>query len=684
MRMLGRYIKKLFTLSLALLLVSSLLFPYQAQASTLPTTYPKLANYYLGWDITPQIIEKLAQWDIVIVSNAAYSRYPRLVKELKQHNPGVTVLVYVVSNEASTFAPTLENGNLFKDTYNIVQANNWWLYSPEKNHISTWPETRWINMSSAATIASGQKAFDWLAQEVATRYLLNGEFDGVFYDNIFDNINWASSSIDIDNDGKKDSPEFVNQKWREGVTALIETTKKLAPTKIIIGNTNTNFYNPLMNGRLHEHFPRPQAGGWIGSVQEYFNNNIGRDPKVFIINANNQNNENATQNLQKVRFTYATALLGDGFYSFTIGDKSHTSTWWYDEYNVFLGQALGPAFNITKGVTTVSPGVWRREFENGVIYVNSDSKDHTINLGNDYEKIKGVQDPSVNNGTLVRTITLKPNDGIVLQKRIMIVNDAPFKNGAFAKPYDKYGNEKERNGFFVFDRQAGGNAMIMNVDIDGDGVREKIIADGSKITIYNKDLSVRSIIYPYGASYRSGVVFDVGDVDGDGVVDIVTGAQRGHAPLVKVFDLAGTEKASFHAYAPSYKGGVNIALADLNGNKTKDIVVGAGYMGGPQVRIFNGKGALVSGGFYAYAPSFRGGVFVGAGDIDGDGVDEIITGAGIGGSTHIRMFNGKAQPLNPGIFAFSKTSRLGVQIIITDIDSDGIDEILAVNPDPFN
>ncbi len=46
------------------------------------------------------------------------------------------------------------------------------------------------------------------------------------------------------------------------------------------------------------------------------------------------------------------------------------------------------------------------------------------------------------------------------------------------------------------------------------------------------------------------------------------------------------------------------------------------------------------GGFFAYNPSFTGGVRVATGDVNGDGAAEVITSPGQGGGPHVRVFDG--------------------------------------------
>jgi FG-GAP-like repeat len=155
------------------------------------------------------------------------------------------------------------------------------------------------------------------------------------------------------------------------------------------------------------------------------------------------------------------------------------------------------------------------------------------------------------------------------------------------------------------------------------------------------------------------------DFDGDGKADLVVGAGAGGGPHVRVLSGAdGHELRSFFAYDPAFTGGVRITTCDLNLDGVPDIVTAAGPGGGPHVRAFDGQTGLQfsgpAGSFFAYTAAFTGGVFVGCTDVNGDGLPDIVTGAGAGGGPHVRAFDGRTGVEILGFFAFNPAFLGGV------------------------
>jgi len=182
----------------------------------------------------------------------------------------------------------------------------------------------------------------------------------------------------------------------------------------------------------------------------------------------------------------------------------------------------------------------------------------------------------------------------------------------------------------------------------------------SEIRRFRSDNIFINSFLPYGEDDLYGVKIASGDVDNDGYFEILTAKAKGDLSQVRIFDEAGFMESEFLAYDIKFKGGVNITAGDIDGDGTDEIITGAGQGGGPHIRIFDKEGN-VKGQFFAYAKNFRGGVNVASGDIDGDAINEIITGAGTGGKPDVRVFDVYGNK-KIGFFAFDENFNGGVNV----------------------
>jgi hypothetical protein len=157
------------------------------------------------------------------------------------------------------------------------------------------------------------------------------------------------------------------------------------------------------------------------------------------------------------------------------------------------------------------------------------------------------------------------------------------------------------------------------------------------VNIYDaKTNAIISTITPFGTDYTGGVRVAMADVTGDGVDDLIAATATG-AGRVKVFDgVTGATVADFTPWSKS-TGGAFIAAADVTGNGRADVVVGSGAGVAPEVRVYEGevikqKQRVVTAptAVHTFTPtgaSSAFGVRVAAGDLNGDGKAEVITGS---------------------------------------------------------
>ncbi len=190
------------------------------------------------------------------------------------------------------------------------------------------------------------------------------------------------------------------------------------------------------------------------------------------------------------------------------------------------------------------------------------------------------------------------------------------------------------------------------------------------------------------AGYQGSVRVATGDVNGDGIQDIIVAAGAGGGPHVKIFNGAtGQLVQSFFAFDPGFTGGIFVAAADIDNDGRADVIITPDVGGGTHVRIFGaGDPNRPMASFFGIdAPGFAGGSRAAAGDIDGDGYADLVVTAGLGGGSHTVIWNGRMlgqgrltrltedfYAIDPGFVA----DKTGVFVALSDLDGDGFRDLV--------
>ncbi|MFA6514601.1 MAG: putative glycoside hydrolase [Patescibacteria group bacterium] len=663
-----------------LLLLVFILWPLNSEAAGLKSTYPRLANYFLKWEISEQEAIQLAKWDLLVLDMEVQENNPESIALIRELNPQVIILAYITSQEIidDVNAYAGRTGAFLRGELRDNIYEGWWLKDQNGNRISNWPYTYMLNLSDVSPVDnSGRRFNDYLPEFIAAKIKNNGIFDGVFYDNTWGDISWINGgNLDLNDDGLKDDEREADFLWAAGFKKMLDKTRALLGDDFIIAGNGRIFegYQKTINGMMLESFPSTweNGGTWSGSMTSYLKfTTLNRYPQIPIINVNRRNEFD----FRALRFGLTSTLLGDGFYSFDYDTTNHSQAWWYDEYDVNLGSAKSQAYNLLDfNDLTFKPGLWRRDFKFGSVLVNSTDKEQLyIFKKEEFEKIKGIQDAIFNNGTKISFLKLPPKDGALVLRSSDLITNSVFINGYFYRAFNLWG-EQMKNGYFSYlSAYPAGEKVIISDDQANSSEDISLFAKNGQI-IFNKNGKSLVGFYPYDKLFRKQLNL-AAEINGSDLKLIVTGPTLGGGPQIMVFLANGKLKYSFFAYDKKSRGGVNLSLADVDGDGAMEIITGPGKGDEPLIKIFSISGTLKS-SFFAYDKKFKGGVDVAAGDVNGDGQAEIITGPGQGGGPHVKIFNMFGQMLSQ-FFAYDKKYSDGLQISLSDVNHDGQLEILT-------
>ncbi|OWK45225.1 putative internalin [Fimbriiglobus ruber] len=222
----------------------------------------------------------------------------------------------------------------------------------------------------------------------------------------------------------------------------------------------------------------------------------------------------------------------------------------------------------------------------------------------------------------------------------------------------------------------------------GPGVRAEVVV------VSGTTHAVVMTLNPFEDSFTGGVFVASADLNGDGHADIAVSPDQGGGGRVIVYDGAtGQVIANFFGIDdPAFRGGARVSFGDVNGDGVPDLIVSAGAGGGPRVAIFDGRSIGIGktptklvGDFFAFESSLRNGAYVAAGDFNGDGDADLVAGGGPDGGPRVLVLdgasllssNGQAPKTVANFFAGDSTLRSGARVAVKNLDGDGTADLVV-------
>jgi len=240
---------------------------------------------------------------------------------------------------------------------------------------------------------------------------------------------------------------------------------------------------------------------------------------------------------------------------------------------------------------------------------------------------------------------------------------------------------------------AGGTLMLAQQAL---GARSIVTTLGSNpnvtadARIFDAQFNAQGSFFPFGVPVSGGVEVDAGDLDGDGVDELLFLTNSGWSPLeLFVTDNNGGLKAQ-----QSFPADSTLAAGDVDFDRVDEIVVGRPETTGPlgtqiaRAEIYEitpgpGFPLTLAATCYAGVPVWATALDVAVADVNGDGSGEIITIPAVGTGDTARVYDrGGTLRTSFGSYAGNATHGLRPRVAGGDLDSDGIDEILIGQAHP--
>ena len=250
--------------------------------------------------------------------------------------------------------------------------------------------------------------------------------------------------------------------------------------------------------------------------------------------------------------------------------------------------------------------------------------------------------------------------------------------------------------FLAYEASFRGSVRVATGDVTGDGIAEIIVGPGrnrvGEIRVFTPQgvelPAFRTL--PFGSRYRGGVEVAVGDVNGDGIGDIVAGMSSGIGRVSAFLvnpdasdPVADSPFRSFRGAPGSYRGGVMIAAGDVGSfasgtlqsaaaDGRAEIIVGLNAGRAALVRVFDVAGSpRVVQTIRPFGGGFSGGVTLSTALYESATVSSILVGAGRGGNSVVEVYDGQTGGQVARLQAFASFAKPNAAVFAAALDLDG-------------
>ncbi len=402
--------------------------------------YPKLATEYSSLHLDPANavqMELASRYDYIGLAKEVL-QYPLIPKILRERNPNILVGLYTTSYGNSHWTGGFETSFAHTD-FDERLSDDWRL----KNSAGEYIYDLYFDCDVMYNINPDLPFAETLADHLEWDVFARGDWDTLFLDNEETTFWWMydyaqgmfTQYPDFNLDGidedlnDPETLEWVKDLWLDGLVEELTLIRPRVGRDMLIMGNNASQYPELYNGKNWEKIFSVTTGNNFTTLYDPQNTNglaywriNAKSPKL-----NRFQHASTENNYRSMRYGFAGTVIQEAYFASVANTGVYAVLRWYDEYWVDIATGT-PTLdqNIGRGYlgepvgepVLVSAGVWKREFQNGIVVLNDNVASQTVALGAYYRHINGVQDHAANPGTLVNTVVLQGRDGRVFLRAL--------------------------------------------------------------------------------------------------------------------------------------------------------------------------------------------------------------------------------------------------------------------------